>query len=105
MQCCFNGVSSLPLSAGEKIERFTNGLNPALRRLVGTAPVDMGTYGKWMDPIKLMDHTVMQAQALLGGSATGLDHTSSAVRGSKRGHDGQGKHSFKKDQWPCLGFL
>ena len=62
MQYCFNGISTLPLSAGEKIERFTNGLNPALKRLVVTAPVGMGTYGKWMDPIKLMDYTVMQAQ-------------------------------------------
>ena len=84
----------MALSAGEKIDRFTNGLNPALKRLVVTAPV--GTYGRWMDPVKIMDYTVMQAQALLGGGDVGLDATSSAVRGSKRGLDDQGKHIYKK---------
>ena len=65
----------------------------------------MGTYGKYMDPIKLMDYTVMQAHALLGGGAVGLDATSSAVRGSKRGLDDQGKFPTKAEawQWPGKG--
>ena len=46
MQHCFNGIVELPLSDGEKIERFTTGLNPALKKLVVTTPVGMGRNGK-----------------------------------------------------------
>ena len=42
MQACLNGILELPLSAGDMIDRFQRGLNPAVKRQVATAPVGMG---------------------------------------------------------------
>ncbi|DBA82866.1 TPA: hypothetical protein ACH3X1_006660 [Trebouxia sp. C0004] len=67
MRACFNGFTVLPLSAGEKIERFLTGLNPELHRLVVTAPQGLGVNGKWLDPNSLMSYAVQQSQALAGG--------------------------------------
>jgi len=45
---CFNGITVLPPSEGDKIERFMSGLNAPLKRLVVTAPHGLGANGKWM---------------------------------------------------------
>ncbi len=57
----------VPLSAGEKIERFLTGLNPELHRLVVTAPQGLGSNGKWFDANSLMSYAVQQSQALACG--------------------------------------
>jgi len=44
----FNGITVLPPSEGDKIERFMSGLNAPLKRLVVTAPHGLGANGKWM---------------------------------------------------------
>ena len=94
MQYCFNGITELPVSAGEKIQRFMDGLNPTLKRLVVTAPFGMGRHGKWLDPNQLMSYTVTQAQGLPNGGAVGPAASSPLVSqsGHKRshGHDGNG---------------
>ena len=104
MQYCFNGIVELPLSDGKTIERFMAGLNPALKKLVVTAPIGMGRNDKWIDPAKLMSYAVMQAQALVngGGSTTaGAGPSSSSAAGpaslgQKRARDGQGKGKANK---------
>ena len=68
MRACFNGITVLPLSAGEKIERFLTGLDPELHRLVVTAPQGLGVNGKRLDPNSLMSYAVQQSQALACGS-------------------------------------
>ncbi|DBB16672.1 TPA: hypothetical protein ACH3X3_014920 [Trebouxia sp. C0006] len=92
MQYCFNGITELPVSAGEKIQRFMDGLNPTLKRLVVTAPFGMGRHGKWLDPNQLMSYTVTQAQGLPNGGAVGPAASSPLVSqsGHKRSHDGNG---------------
>ena len=94
MQYCFNGITELPISPGEKIQRFMDGLNPTLKRLVTTAPFGMGRHGKWLDPNQLMSYTVTQAQGLPNGGAVGPAASSPLVSqsGHKRshGHDGNG---------------
>ena len=92
MQYCFNGITELPVSAGEKIQRFMDGLNPTLKRLVVTAPFGMGRNGKWLDPNQLMSYTVTQAQGLPNGGAVGPAAASPLVSqsGHKRSHDGNG---------------
>jgi len=92
MQYCFNGITELPVSAGEKIQRFMDGLNPTLKRLVVTAPFGMGRNGKWLDPNQLMSYTVTQAQGLPNGGAVGPAAASPLVSqpGQKRSHDGNG---------------
>ncbi|DBA88615.1 TPA: hypothetical protein ACH3X1_004262 [Trebouxia sp. C0004] len=92
MQYCFNGITELPISAGEKIQRFMDGLNPTLKRLVVTAPFGMGRNGKWLDPNQLTSYTVTQAQGLPNGGAVGPAAASPLVgqSGHKRSHDGNG---------------
>ncbi len=92
MQYCFNGITELPISAGEKIQRFMDDLNPSLRRLVVTAPFGMGRNGKWLDPNQLISYTVTQAQSLPNGGAAGSAAASPLVGhiGHKRSHDGNG---------------
>ncbi len=92
MQYCFNGITELPVSAGEKIQRFMDGLNPTLKRLVVTAPYGMGRNGKWLDPNQLMSYTVTQAQGLPNGGAVGPAASTPLVSqsGHKRSHDGNG---------------
>ena len=85
MQYCFNGITELPVSAGEKIQRFMDGLNPTLKRLVVTAPFGMGRNGKWLDPNQLMSYTV--TQGLLNGGDIG-PAAASPQSGQKRSHDG-----------------
>ncbi|KAL3141766.1 hypothetical protein ABBQ32_004446 [Trebouxia sp. C0010 RCD-2024] len=64
MRYCFNGVTVVPLSNGDKIHRFMAGLNPRVKEEVLTAPFGMGDgAGKWLDPDQLMQYTVLQAQA------------------------------------------
>ncbi|DBB04263.1 TPA: hypothetical protein ACH3X1_013282 [Trebouxia sp. C0004] len=91
MQYCFK-LTELPISAGEKIQRFKDGLNPTLKRLVVTAPFGMGCDGKWLDPNQLMSYTVTQAQGLPHGGAVGPAAASPLVgqSGHKRSHDGNG---------------
>ena len=97
MQYCFNGITVLPLSAGEKIERFRSGLNPALLRLMVTAPIGMGVNGKWTDPDNLMEYAILQGQALQAGGAVHTPSSSHAeVRAPKRSHDGSGSNKSKK---------
>ena len=86
MQYCFNGITDLPPSPGDKIERFKSGLNPALKRLVVTAPFGMGRDGKRLDPNQLMSYTVTQAQGLPNGGA--LAASTAPASGQKRSHDG-----------------
>ena len=86
MQYCFNGITDLPPSPGDKIERFKSGLNPALKRLVVTAPFGMGRDGKWLDPDHLMSYTVTQAQGLPNGGA--LAASTAPASGQKRSRDG-----------------
>ena len=70
MHYCFNGITELPLSNGEKIHRFLHGLNPKVKEKVVTAPYGTGDKnGKWVDPDELMRYTVMHARALLDGDA------------------------------------
>jgi len=93
MQYCFNGITELPISAGERIQQFMHGLNPSLRRLVVTAPFGMGRNGKWLDPNQLMSYTVTQAQGLPNGGAAGSAAAASPLVGHighKRSHDGNG---------------
>lgn len=96
MRYCFNGITVLPLSNGEKIHRFMTGLNPRVREKVVTAPYGMGDgSGKWLDPDQLMQHTVLQAQALLNGGA--VTSSSSPAVGQKHAPDGVAQgHSKKK---------
>ncbi len=75
MRACFNGITVLPLSAGEKIERFLTGLNPELHRLVVTAPQGLGVNGKWLDPNSLMSYAVQQSQALACGGGKDASST------------------------------
>ena len=84
MQACFNGILELPLSAGDMIDRFQRGLNPAVKRQVATAPVGMGVNGKWIDPQVLMTYAVMQSQALANHGATAPDRNGDS---KKRSHD------------------
>ena len=70
MCACFNGITVLPLSAGEKIERFLSGLNSELHRLLVTAPMGLALNGKWPDPNSLMSRAVQQSQALASGGAS-----------------------------------
>ncbi|DBA82445.1 TPA: hypothetical protein ACH3X2_000680 [Trebouxia sp. C0005] len=69
MRYCFNGIIELPLSDGEKIERFMSGLNAPLKRLVIIAPLGMGRNGKWLDADELMSYAVLQARALPNAGA------------------------------------
>ena len=46
MQSCFEGITLLPLSMGDKIERFIQGLNDDLRIRILPAPVGLGVQGK-----------------------------------------------------------
>ena len=95
MRYCFNGITVLPSSNGEKIHRFITGLNPRVREKVVTAPYDMGDgSGKWLDPDQLMQHTVLQAQALLNGGA--VMSSSSASAGQKHAPDGGAQGPSKK---------
>ncbi|DBA99087.1 TPA: hypothetical protein ACH3X1_014221 [Trebouxia sp. C0004] len=112
MQYCFNGINELPISAGEKLQRFMVGLNPTLNRLVVTAPFGMGRNGKWLDPNQLMSYTVTQAQGLPNGGAVGSATASPLVgqSGHKRFHDGngianaKGKKQKRKDVSKKAGF-
>lgn len=87
----------VPLSAGEKIERFLTGLNPELHRLVVTAPQGLGSNGKWLDPNSLMSYAVQHSQALACGGgkdatpATYLQVAASGFR--KRPHMEVGRSS------------
>ncbi len=92
MHYCFNGITELPVSAGEKTQCFMDGLNSTLKRLVVTAPLGMGRNGKWLDPNQLMSYTVTQAQGLPNGGAVGPAAASPLVSqsGHKRSHDGNG---------------
>ncbi|DBA72295.1 TPA: hypothetical protein ACH3X2_010540 [Trebouxia sp. C0005] len=69
MRYCFNGIIELPLSDGEKVERFMSGLNAPLKRLVVTAPLGMGRNGRWLDADELMSYAVLQARALPNAGA------------------------------------
>ena len=91
MRYCFNGITVLPLSNGEKIHRFMTGLNPRVKEKVVTAPYGMGDgSGKWLDPDQLMQYTVMQAQVLLNGGAVSAAAAASSPSsiGQKRSSDG-----------------
>lgn len=87
MRSCFNGIKLLPLSAGDKIERFLSGMNRDLYRLVVTAPVGMGLRGKWLDPDSLMTYAVQQSQALGNGGASSSCPTYLEVASRKRPHE------------------
>ena len=96
MRACFNGITVLPLSAGEKIERFLTGLNPELHRLVVTAPQGLGVNGKWLYPNSLMSYAVQQSQALACGGAKDNPATYLKVAASsykKRPHMDVGRSS------------
>jgi len=92
MHYCLNGITELPVSAGEKIQRFMDGLNSTWKRLVVTTPLGVGRNGKWLDPNQLMSYTVTQAQGLPNGGAVGPAAASLLVSqsGHKRSHDGNG---------------
>ncbi len=92
MHYCLNGITELPVSAGEKHQRFMDGVNSTLKRLVVTAPSGMGRNGKWLDPNQLMSYTVTQAQGLPNGGAVGPAAASPLVSqsGHKRSHDENG---------------
>ena len=92
MRHCFNGITVLSLSMGEKFERCMSGLNIRLRRDVVTAPVGLGVNGKWMDIDQLMSHTVMQSAALARGGAA---ESAGAAVGTKRSAAGNGQASGK----------
>jgi len=66
---CFNGITVLPPSEGDKIERFMSGLNAPLKRLVVTAPHGLGANGKWMSVDALMSHAVMQSAGFPDGGS------------------------------------
>ena len=84
VQQCFAGITTLPLSEGDMIQRFMTGLNPHLRERVLTAPIGMGdNCGKWLHCKQLMDYTVSQARALLNGGAV----TSGSVGQKRRDED------------------
>lgn len=112
MRACFYGITVLPLSAGEKIERFLTGLNPELHRLVVTAPQGLGVNGKWLDPNSLMSYAVQQSQALACGGgkdnpATYLQVAASSYK--KRPHMDVGRtssarHTNKKSNLVKSGF-
>ncbi|KAA6422464.1 MAG: hypothetical protein FRX49_07639 [Trebouxia sp. A1-2] len=82
MRYCFNGIVELPLSDGEKIERFMSGLNAPLKRLMVTAPLGMGRNGKWLGADELMSYAVLQARALPNAAA--ISHVGSAAGSSKK---------------------
>ena len=65
MQSCFEGTTLLPLSMGDKIERFVDGLHEDLRIRVLAAPVGPGAQGKWMDICDLMNYAIQLSHNLL----------------------------------------
>lgn len=88
MRACFNGITVLPSSAGEKIERFLTGLNPELHLLVATAPMGLGLNGKWLDPNSFMSYAVQQSQALASeGASRAGPSTYLEIAARKRPHE------------------
>ena len=64
MQSCFEGITVLLLSLGDKIERFIQGLNDGLRIRTLPAPVGAGVQGKWMDIHDLMNYAIQLSHNL-----------------------------------------
>ena len=64
MQSCFEGITVLPLSMGDKIERFIQGLNDDLRIRILPAPVGAGVQGKWIDICDLMNYAIQLSHNL-----------------------------------------
>ena len=93
MQYCFNGITVLPLSEGEKLERFMNGLNPKLKQKVVFAPIGMGVNGKWVNVDSLMTYAILQSGAMLHGGAVTTSAFAAPAVGKKRSHDGTGPHN------------
>ena len=97
MRYCFNGITELPSSDGEKIHRFLIGLNPKVKQLVVTAPVGMGNgLGKWTEPDSLMQHTVLQACGLPNQGA--VSTATAAGAGQKRAFDKGSSDKPKKQK-------
>ena len=75
MRSCFEGSTVLPLSMGDKIERFIQGLNDDLRIRILPAPVGAGVQGKWMDICDLMNYAIQLSHNLpREGAITVLRH-------------------------------
>ncbi|DBA72891.1 TPA: hypothetical protein ACH3X2_009854 [Trebouxia sp. C0005] len=108
MRYCFNGIVELPLSDGEKIERFMSGLNAPLKRLMVTAPLGMGRNGKWLGADELMSYAVLQARALPNAAA--ISHVGSAAgsvmpkTASAGGQEQQKTQGQRAKQWSCQGW-
>ena len=90
MQSCFEGITLLPLSMGDKIERFIQGLNDDLRIRILPAPVGLGVQGKWMNIWDLMKYAIQLGHSLpregaIIVSAAASHHTATRGRGRSSG--------------------
>ena len=85
MRYCFDGITVLPLSNVENIQRFMARFR--VKEKVATAPFGLGNgSGKWLDPDQLMQYTVMQAQSLLKGGAVSAAAASSSPPSTGQKH-------------------
>ena len=78
MQSCYEGITLLPLSMGDKIERFVFGLNNDLHIRVLPAPAGLGINGKWMDITDVMNYAIQFGHNLPNGGAHGTYVNASA---------------------------